>query len=135
MYQILYIGRPIKSFIRPLLKSSRLTLLGYVLDDNIPDSEIAEDITVFKSMGLKKYTLSDIERLKPDLLLVPYYTRLLAADLLDRYLFVNIHGGILPKWRGMSSNLWALLNGANKVGYTVHRIRSEMDRSVRRTSE
>ena len=33
----------------------------------------------------------------------------------------------MPKWRGFSSNLWALLNGEKKVGYTVHRIRSGMD--------
>lgn len=47
--------------------------------------------------------------------------------MLNTHLFINIHAGILPKWRGFNSNCWAILNGENTVGYTLHRIREELD--------
>ena len=53
--------------------------------------------------------------------------KLLKADLLNDYLFVNVHAGILPKWRGSNANCWAILNGENKIGYTLHRVREGMD--------
>ena len=127
MYKILYIGRPIESVVQVLKESASLDLLGYILDKNLPENKINNDKKIFRSYDLHEYNFADIDVVKPDLVLVPNYSRLIKASLIDRYTFVNIHGGILPKWRGFSSNLWALLNGEKKVGYTVHRIRSGMD--------
>lgn len=127
MYKILYIGRPIESIVQVLKESASLDLLGYILDKNLPENKINNDKKIFRSYDLHEYNFADIDVVKPDLVLVPNYSRLIKASLIDRYTFVNIHGGILPKWRGFSSNLWALLNGEKKVGYTVHRIRSRMD--------
>ena len=127
MYKILYIGRPIESVVQVLKESASLDLLGYILDKNLPEDKINNDKKIFRSYDLHEYNFSDIDIVKPDLVLVPNYSRLIKSSLINRYPFINIHGGILPKWRGFSSNLWALLNGEKKVGYTVHRIRSGMD--------
>lgn len=127
MYYIIYVGRPVESIIRAILDSNSLSFTGFIIDGNISADEIEKDRECFYLYGLTEYGFSDIKKLSPDLLLAPYYTRLIESDLLDKYLFINIHGGILPKWRGFSSNLWALLNGEKKVGYTVHRIRKGMD--------
>lgn len=127
MYKILYIGRPIESIVQVLKESASLDLLGYILDKNLPENKINNDKKIFRSYDLHEYNFADIDVVKPDLVLVPNYSKLIKSSLIDRYTFVNIHGGILPKWRGFSSNLWALLNGEKKVGYTVHRIRSGMD--------
>ena len=127
MYKILYIGRPIESVVQVLKQSASMDLLGYILDKNLPEDKINNDKKIFRSYDLHEYNFADIDVVKPDLVLVPNYSRLIKTALIDRYIFVNIHGGILPKWRGFSSNLWALLNGEKKVGYTVHRIRSGMD--------
>lgn len=127
MYKILYIGRPIESVVQVLKQSASMDLLGYILDKNLPEDKINNDKKIFRSYDLHEYNFADIDVVKPDLVLVPNYSRLIKTSLIDRYIFVNIHGGILPKWRGFSSNLWALLNGEKKVGYTVHRIRPGMD--------
>lgn len=127
MYSVIYVGRPVECIMRVLCKSKKLSLNGFIVDANLSDDEIEKDRERFFLEGLNEYSFSDIEKLSPDVLLTPYYTKLIESDLLDKYLFVNIHGGILPKWRGFSSNLWALLNGEKKVGYTVHRIRKGMD--------
>ena len=127
MYKILYVGRPVESVVQVLKESASLDLLGYVLDKNLPEDKINNDKKIFRSYDLHEYNFADIDVVKPDLVLVPNYRRLIKSSLIDRYTFVNIHSGILPKWRGFSSNLWALLNGEKKVGYTVHRIRPGMD--------
>lgn len=127
MYKILYVGRPIESVVQVLKESASLDLLGYVLDKNLTEDKINNDKKIFRLYDLHEYNFADIDVVKPDLVLVPNYSRLIKSSLIDKYTFVNIHSGILPKWRGFNSNLWALLNGEKKVGYTVHRIRSGMD--------
>ena len=127
MYKILYVGRPIESVVQVLKESAALDLLGYILDKNLPEDKINNDKKIFRSYDLHEYNFADIDVVKPDLVLVPNYRSLIKSSLIDRYTFVNIHSGILPKWRGFNSNLWALLNGEKKVGYTVHRIRPGMD--------
>lgn len=127
MYKILYVGRPIESVVQVLKESASLDLLGYILDKNLPEDKINNDKKIFRSYDLHEYNFADIDVVKPDLVLVPNYRSLIKSSLIDRYTFVNIHSGILPKWRGFNSNLWALLNGEKKVGYTVHRIRPGMD--------
>ncbi len=39
----------------------------------------------------------------------------------------NFHFGILPKWRGNSCNVWSLLNGDNKIGYSFHVVNEKVD--------
>ena len=41
--------------------------------------------------------------------------------------WVNIHFGVLPKWRGHSANSWALLNDEEQLGWTIHEVTSEFD--------
>lgn len=42
-------------------------------------------------------------------------------------IIVNCHGGILPKWRGFAANVWAIMNGEKEIGFSIHRISSELD--------
>lgn len=51
------------------------------------------------------------------------YSKIIKSELINKYLFVNIHAGILPKWRGFNANCWAIINGEHKVGYSLHRAR------------
>ncbi len=34
--------------------------------------------------------------------------------------FLNVHGGMLPRYRGNACQTWAMLNGETEVGVTVH---------------
>lgn len=40
---------------------------------------------------------------------------------------INFHAGLLPKWRGFSSNLWAILNDEKEIGYSVNIATDELD--------
>ncbi|WP_216348904.1 methionyl-tRNA formyltransferase, partial [Vibrio ponticus] len=41
--------------------------------------------------------------------------------------FVNIHYSLLPKYRGMHSVVWAIINGEKKLGYTIHEVNENID--------
>lgn len=43
---------------------------------------------------------------------------------------VNIHGSLLPKYRGRTPYVWAIINGEKKTGITAHLITSECDKGA-----
>lgn len=63
-----------------------------------------------------------MRRLAPDLILSFYYRRLLAKELLaiPRLGGINLHGSLLPKYRGRCPVNWVLINGETETGVTLH---------------
>jgi len=63
-----------------------------------------------------------IRGLQPDLILSCYYRQLLGPGLLEipRLGAVNVHGSLLPKYRGRAPANWALVHGETLTGVTVH---------------
>jgi methionyl-tRNA formyltransferase len=63
-----------------------------------------------------------VASLEPDLLFSFYYRALLGAPLLraPRRGALNIHGSLLPKFRGRAPVNWAILKGAAQSGATLH---------------
>lgn len=62
-----------------------------------------------------------------DLLLVFNYNKIINTEEYKNIPILNVHMGLLPKWRGNSANTWAVLNGEQFVGYTIHLINDELD--------
>jgi len=73
--------------------------------------------------------VSTIRALSPDLLLSFWYRRLLCRELLDipRLGAVNLHGSLLPRYRGRSPVNWVLVNGETETGVTLHYMIEEAD--------
>ncbi|MEK7378676.1 MAG: formyltransferase, partial [Candidatus Binatota bacterium] len=63
-----------------------------------------------------------IRKLAPDIILSFYYRRILSRELLaiPRLGAINLHGSLLPKYRGRSPVNWVLVNGENETGVTLH---------------
>lgn len=63
----------------------------------------------------------EMAALKPDVLVVVAFGKILTRDLLDlpRLGAVNIHGSILPRYRGPAPIQWAVINGEKKTGVTA----------------
>jgi methionyl-tRNA formyltransferase len=70
-----------------------------------------------------------IERLTPDLILVDSYSMLLSPELLaiPRRGAFNVHGALLPAYRGANPTQWALLNDERETGVTIHVMTEEFD--------
>jgi len=70
-----------------------------------------------------------IAQMRPDLILSVYYrnlisTRILALAPLGAF---NMHGSLLPKYRGRAPINWAVLHGEPRIGMTLHRMVREPD--------
>ncbi|MBI5844999.1 MAG: methionyl-tRNA formyltransferase [Deltaproteobacteria bacterium] len=65
--------------------------------------------------------LEELKRLAPDFLVVVAYGRILPKEVLaaPKYLAVNIHPSLLPKYRGPAPLNWAIVNGDDISGVTV----------------
>jgi len=70
-----------------------------------------------------------VRSLVPDLILTHSYSMRLAPDILaiPKYGAVNVHGGLLPQYRGCNPIQWALLNRELETGVTMHHMTSEVD--------
>ncbi|MEA3366821.1 MAG: methionyl-tRNA formyltransferase [Planctomycetota bacterium] len=70
-----------------------------------------------------------IRTARPDLLLVVAYGQILGRRLLQvpPYGAVNLHGSILPKYRGAAPINWAVIHGETETGLSVIEMTEEMD--------
>jgi methionyl-tRNA formyltransferase len=73
--------------------------------------------------------VEEIRRLTPDAIFSFYYRRLLGRGLLDllRLGAINLHGSLLPKYRGRAPINWALLRGETVTGVTLHYMDEQAD--------
>lgn len=97
-----------------------------------PVKEIAvgKGIPVFQPVKMRDGTaLEQMKSLKPDLVVVVAYGRILPDDLLavPPLGCINIHGSLLPQYRGAAPIQRAVLNGDRSTGVTSMYLASEMD--------
>ena len=64
--------------------------------------------------------LEQVRAATPDVIFSFYYRHLLPADLLAVAPAFNMHGSLLPEYRGRAPINWAVLHGANITGATLH---------------
>ncbi len=76
-----------------------------------------------------KTFLNTVRDLSPDVGVVAAYGQILKQNLLDipKYGCVNIHGSILPKYRGAAPIQWALWDGQDETGVTLIRMDAGLD--------
>lgn len=97
-----------------------------------PVKEIAleHNIPVFQPAKMRDgMALRQIEELRPDILAVVAYGRILPDDILavPKYGAVNVHGSLLPKYRGAAPIQWSVINGDKRTGVSTMFLASEMD--------
>ncbi len=73
--------------------------------------------------------LEQIRERKPDVIVVAAYGQILPQALLDipRIMCVNIHGSLLPKYRGAAPIQWAVINGEKTSGITIMKMEAGLD--------
>ncbi|POE11227.1 bifunctional UDP-glucuronic acid oxidase/UDP-4-amino-4-deoxy-L-arabinose formyltransferase [Pectobacterium odoriferum] len=70
-----------------------------------------------------------IRELAPDVIFSFYYRTLLSDDILQLPAFgaFNLHGSLLPHYRGRAPVNWVLVNGETQTGVTLHKMVSRAD--------
>ncbi|MBQ4769949.1 bifunctional UDP-4-amino-4-deoxy-L-arabinose formyltransferase/UDP-glucuronic acid oxidase ArnA [Pectobacterium versatile] len=73
--------------------------------------------------------VSRIRELAPDVIFSFYYRTLLSDDILQLPAFgaFNLHGSLLPRYRGRAPVNWVLVNGETQTGVTLHKMVSRAD--------
>ncbi len=68
--------------------------------------------------------IEKIAALQPDLVLSVYYRNMISSRILalPRLGAFNMHGSLLPKYRGRAPINWAVLHGEPRIGMTLHRM-------------
>jgi methionyl-tRNA formyltransferase len=72
---------------------------------------------------------AELSALKPDLLAVAAYGRILGKDLLTLapHGAINVHGSLLPRHRGAAPIQWAVANGDRETGVTIMQMDEGLD--------
>lgn len=65
--------------------------------------------------------IEEIKKLKPDVICVVAYGKLLPKEILEipPYGCINVHASLLPKYRGAAPIQWAILNGDKTTGVST----------------
>lgn len=96
-----------------------------------PVKELAlqHNIPVYQPKTLKGEYSDVIADLKPDMIVVVAYGRILPKAVIDVPQFgcLNLHVSLLPKYRGAAPIQWSLINGDRQTGVTVMHIDEGLD--------
>lgn len=73
--------------------------------------------------------LADLIALQPDLIVTAAYGQFLPTKLLEaaKIAAINVHGSLLPKYRGGAPIQYAVLNGDSEIGITIMHMAKKMD--------
>ena len=73
--------------------------------------------------------INNLRKMKPDLIIVIAYGRLLPRSVLELPKFgcINIHVSFLPRWRGPAPIEYALMNGDKETGISIIKISEKLD--------
>ena len=72
---------------------------------------------------------SQLQQIHPDAILVVAYGRIIPQWMLDlpRFGNINLHGSLLPKYRGAAPIQWAVANGETETGVTTMHLDAGLD--------
>ena len=89
----------------------------------VKEYAVSKNIPVLQPEKVRKNEefLSKIKELNPDIICVVAYGKILPKELLDvpEKGCINVHGSLLPKYRGAAPIQWAVLNGDKVTGITT----------------
>ena len=89
----------------------------------VKEVALKNNIPVYQPIKLKddREMIDYLKELKPDFIIVVAFGQLLTKEILDipKYGCVNLHGSILPMYRGAAPINWAIIKGEKIAGNTT----------------
>ena len=141
--KILFMGTP--DFAVPCLNAlmkAGHTVLGIVTQPDKPVGRkkiltpppvkafaLEHELPVYQPETLKNEAFLDtLKELDPEIIIVVAYGKILPPYILDypKYGCINVHGSILPRWRGAAPIQWSVIAGDTEAGVTT----MQMDRGL-----
>ena len=97
---------------------------------SVRDLALSNGIEVFTPERLGEAEVCRVRSLAPDLIFSFYYRMVIPEAILKVAPLgaFNLHGSLLPRYRGRACVNWAVLNGETETGVTLHRMTRLVDR-------
>lgn len=88
-----------------------------------------KNINVFNPEKLDAGIINVLRKIKPDLIIVMAYGKILPKELLElpKNGCINIHVSFLPRWRGAAPIEHALMNGDKYTGISIIKMNNKLD--------
>ncbi|MDJ1172351.1 methionyl-tRNA formyltransferase [Roseofilum sp. BLCC_M154] len=104
---------------------------GKAIPSAVKTVALRENIPVWQPERIKKdsFTLQELEQMQADVFVVVAYGQILSSKILKmpRLGCVNVHGSILPQYRGAAPIQWCLYHGETETGITTILMDKGMD--------
>lgn len=71
--------------------------------------------------------VSTPESANSDLVICAGYKKIIRKQDLEKKIYINVHYSLLPKYRGLHSVVWAVINGEERIGCSVHLMNEKID--------
>ncbi len=98
---------------------------------NSPVHLLADEkkIDVYHPENFEKETINFLNKIKPDLIIVMAYGKILPKVILElpKYGCINVHVSILPRWRGAAPIEHSLMNGDEETGISIIKLVEKLD--------
>lgn len=96
----------------------------------VKELAVSANIPVYQPENFKQAEdISTFANLEPDLLVVIAYGLILPQTILDipKWGSINVHGSLLPRWRGAAPIHRAIMAGDSKTGITIMKVVRKLD--------
>ena len=97
----------------------------------VKEFALEKDLNIMQPEKVRKNEefINAIKKINPDVICVVAYGKILPKEILEipRYGCVNVHGSLLPRYRGAAPIQWAVLNGDKETGITTMYMDEGMD--------
>jgi methionyl-tRNA formyltransferase len=97
----------------------------------VKDAGLAHQLPIWQPKRVKKdtETLTQLRQAQADVFVVVAYGQILSQEILDmpKLGCINVHGSILPKYRGAAPVQWCLYHGETETGITTMLMDAGMD--------
>jgi methionyl-tRNA formyltransferase len=96
----------------------------------VKDAALEAGISVYQPEKIKSESSLDyFKRLMPDVVVIIAYGQIIPPSLIaiPRLGWINLHGSLLPKYRGAAPINWAIVNGEKLTGLTTMQIDAGLD--------
>ncbi|MGI6168336.1 MAG: methionyl-tRNA formyltransferase [Christensenellales bacterium] len=87
----------------------------------VKEYALERGIPVYQPNKIREESAEDLRGIQPDLLVTAAFGQILSQELLDIAPLgcINVHGSLLPKYRGPAPIQWAIINGETQTGITT----------------
>lgn len=89
----------------------------------VKEFAVSKNLKIYQPEKVRKNIefIEEIKKLQPDVICVVAYGKILPKEILDipRLGCINVHGSLLPKYRGAAPIQWAVINGEKVTGVTT----------------